>query len=218
MDGLSLVADKSGGIFFKPDNAPFEDDEGWTDLAAGLKWAFYQDEKIAAALRGTIELTNGSDGVFQGNGRGNFSPALLLTHLGNSYAVNGVLGATLPFDSSEESTMGYAAISGAYRVTDSLSALLELNWFRVLEAGHGESDFNNLGQGTHNILEFEGGDVINLGSNNSEKHPDFVSVAIGARYQITSNLNLGVAYEIPLSTKDRGLMDQRVTFDLAMSF
>lgn len=220
MDKLSFVADKSGAIIFRPDDEMglFDSNEGLTNLAAGLKYAFYEDEKIAAAVRGTVELPTGDTEVFQGNGDGSFSPALLLTHFGQGFALNGVVGANLPFDSSELSTMGYAAVSGACKLTDKLSGHLELNWFRVLEAGHGETDFNDLGQGTHNILPFEGGDLINLGATDSEKHPDFVSLAVGARYQITDRVNVGVAYEQPLSTKDRGLMGERVTVDLGMTF
>ncbi|MCF7855422.1 MAG: hypothetical protein K9N51_11540 [Candidatus Pacebacteria bacterium] len=218
-EGLSFVADKSGWIDFNPENGlVFDSNEGMVNLAGGLKWSFFQNDLVTAALRGTVEFPVGDTEVFQGNGRGSASPALLLTHLAPCYAVNGVVGATIPFDSSELSTMGYASLATAYRVTEKMTCHVELNWFRVLEAGRGESDLNDLGKETLNIAEFEGGDLINMGASDSEKHPDFVSVALGARYQITDTINLGVAYEVPVSTHDRGLMDERVTVDLGMTF
>ncbi|MFO7822098.1 MAG: hypothetical protein R6V56_08620 [Lentisphaeria bacterium] len=218
MENLSFVANKSGAISFRPDNDSLAKEEGWANLSGGLKWSFFQNEMLAAALRGTVEIPSGDTEVLQGNGRGSFSPAVLLTHMTPRYAVNGVLGATVPFDSSELSSMGYASLSSAYRCTDKMSALLELNWFRVLEAGHGETDFNEFGKEGHNVLEFEGGDLINLGAADSEKHADFVSMAVGARYQLTDRVNVGVAYELPLTAKDRSLMDERVTLDVGMTF
>jgi hypothetical protein len=68
------------------------------------------------------------------------------------------------------------------------------------------------------LAGFEGGDLINLGATNSEDHRDFVSVAAGARFQLHENISLGVAYELPLTEKEHGLMDQRLTVHLTATF
>jgi len=219
MENLSIVANKAGWIDYNTgdDALGLDSHQGLSDLSGGLKWSFYQDEKVAAALRGTVEIPIGNNEVFQGNGRGSASPALLLTHLGESYVVNGLLGAEVPFDSSERSTMGYAAASFGYRFTQRLAGLLEINWFRVLESGHGEAAFSDV-PNLDNAVSFEGGDLINFGAPKSEIHRDFVSGAIGARCQINPCTHLGVSYEIPLTTEDQGVMDERVTVDFGYTF
>jgi len=219
MENLSLVANKAGWIDYNNgDNSlGLDSHQEFSDLSGGLKWSFYQDENIAAALRGTVEIPVGSNEVFQGNGRGSMSPALLLTHLGQSYAVNGVIGADIPFDSSERSSMGYASASFAYRMTEKLSGLMEINWFRVLESGHGRAKFSD-NPTVDDAVSFEGGDLINFGAPNSEEHRNFVSAALGARFQVTPSANIGLSYEIPLTTKDQGMMDERVTLDIGYTF
>ncbi len=218
-ESLSLVANKSGYIDFNPENT-LSKQEGYADLSAGLKWAFKQDDNLALALRATVEMTTGSDRVLQQNGDGHISPALLMTRFCGRTALNGVLGATIPFDSSEESTLGYLSLAAAYSHTQKLSSHVELNWFRVLANGHGEASSDKQLGGTliGSVTQFEGGDLINLGSEDGNKHANFVSLAIGARYMLTNNFSLAVAYEAPLTSKDLGLMEDRVTTTLTYNF
>jgi hypothetical protein len=215
---LSIVANKSGVVDVNPDST-LNEQEGWNDLAAGLKWAFWQQDCYTAALRATVEFPIGDDDVFQSNGDGHISPALLVTYCTDRVTVNTIIGATLPFNEDEESTVGYLSLGGAYRFTDRLSGHLELNWFRVLEEGDGEADFDGqLAALVPNISEFEGGDLVNFGAVNGERHPNFVSLAIGARYQLTERLGIGVAAEMPLTSEERGLMDERITANLTFKF
>jgi hypothetical protein len=220
-ESLSLVANKSGYTNVNPDNT-LTKQECMNDLSAGLKWAFLQCENYTLALRLTVELPIGETEVFQGNGDGNASPALLATYLSGNNALNAVVGAILPFDDDEESTMGYVSIAHAYRLTEWMSSHIELNWFSVLESGNGDATFEHQRNGMEHLVPglagFEGGDLINLGATNSEDHRDFVSVAAGARFQLHENISLGVAYELPLTEKEHGLMDQRLTVHLTATF
>ena len=85
--------------------------------------------------------------------------------------------------------------------------------------GDGSADYGvQLGNTVPSVLEFEGGDVINLGGNDADEHPDFVSLALGGRFSFTECCSLGVAYEVPLTETDRSLMDQRVTANLSVAF
>ncbi len=218
-ENWSFIANKSGYIDFNPNSTLLENEDGYTDLAAGVKYGFWLKESVAAAVRATVEFTNGDEHVFQGNGEGNVSPAFLMTWMGENMALNSVVGATIPFNNSEESTVGYLALGYAQRLTDRFSVLAELNWFRVLHNGNAEADFS--GQGGSVVpqnVEFEGGDLINFGSENADEHADFVSAAIGGRYQFSDNVSLGVAYERPLTEKKFSLMEDRVTANLSVSF
>lgn len=220
-EGLSLVANKSGYTNFNPENTLTEQ-EGMNDLSAGLKWAFLCCENYTLAFRVTVEFPIGETEVFQGNGDGNVSPALLGTYLMGNNAFNAVVGAILPLDNDEESTMGYVSLAHAYRLTDWMSTHLELNWFSVIESGSGDASFEHQLDGVEKLVPglvaFEGGDLINLGAANSEDHRDFVSVAAGARFQLSDNINLGLAVEVPLTEKEHGLMDQRLTAHLTATF
>lgn len=215
-ESLSLVANKSGYTDLNPDNT-LSKEEGMNDLSAGLKWAFLSCENYTLAARLTVEFPIGETEVFQGNGDGNVSPALLGTYLTGNNAFNAVVGAILPLDNDEESTMGYASIAHAYRLTEWMSTHLELNWLSVIESGSGDATFSNQ-PGVGGLLQFEGGDLINLGATDSEDYRDFVSVAAGTRFQLGENVSLGLAYEIPLSEKEHGLMAQRVTVHLTATF
>lgn len=215
---LAVVANKSGYIDFNPDST-LDKRGGYSDLAAGVKYGFLQSETLAGAFRLTYEFPSGSEEVLQQNGDGHVSPALILTRLEGDLSLTGVLGATLPIDNSEESTLGYAAVSLAKRFTDRLSGLVEVSWFRVLAEGGGEARFN--GQGGNllpMVAEFEGGDVINLGASSADDHPDFVSAALGGRYQLSDKVSIGLAYEMPLTPEEYSLMDDRLTANLSISF
>ena len=214
---LSLVGNKTGYVDFNPDRN-LRKQEGYADIGGGLKWAFWQTETYAAALRATFEFSTGDEAVFQGNGRGNLSPALLVSSVSGDCRVNGVLGAIVPLDEDRESTVGYLSLGCAYRWTDMFSSHVEINYFRVLEEGDGDADFDHQPAGISAILENEGGDLINFGAARAEKHPDFVSAAIGGRCQFTENISLGVGLEFPLTHEQLGLMDERITADLSFTF
>jgi hypothetical protein len=80
--------------------------------------------------------------------------------------------------------------------------LVELNWFHVLDAGDGTGNFpSQVGGAVPAVLEFEGGDVFNLGAVNSGANRDFVTAAFGFRARLTDSVNVGAAYEIPLTNE-----------------
>ena len=218
-DSLSLTAIKDGYVDFNPDNT-LSSEEGFNDLALGLKWRFHHDDGLSLAFRGTVELSTGDDEIFQGNGDGNFSPALIITHQHDKGQCNTVIGATLPFDGDEESTMSYVSLGYARQLTDRLSLIGELNWLRVLDEGDGSANYgaSQLGAAVPTIVEFEGPDLFNLGSANGDDNPDAVTVALGVRYQLTDNVNAGIAYEHPLTDEEDGLFEDRVTLSVTVHY
>jgi hypothetical protein len=52
----------------------------------------------------------------------------------------------------------------------------------------------------------------------SKRNRDFVSAAFGFRSRLTDCIDVGAAYEIPLTDEENGLMEERVTIDLVWKF
>lgn len=210
---FSLVAAKDGYIDFNPDNT-LEEESGFANLAAGVKYAFIYNEQCQHVLSGTaiVELPTGNRDVFQGYGDGAVNLILSGLKLHDNWQFSGSAGAKLPFDGDEESVTGFASAHVSYRVTERFIPLLEVNWFHVMSEGEGEGAA--LGQ----LLEFDGLDLINFGSKHGGRNRDTVTAAAGFRYRMSDCLDLGAAYEMPLTDDSDGLTDSRLTLDLVWRF
>jgi len=209
---FSLLAAKDGYIDFDPDET-LKDESGAADIAAGLKYAFlyYPEQEFILSGKVLFELTHGTNEVFQGNGDGNAAPSFTFLKGFDKFQFEGTLGWILPFNHNEESTMFYNSWHVSYAVTPHIFPLLELNHFRVIRGAHRDALVPS-------IVRFEGGDVINLGSEHGLDHRDFVSMAAGLRYRVFKNLDLGFAFEWPLTDENIGLMQNRYSFDLILHF
>lgn len=221
---LSLVGTKDGYVDFNPDNS-LETDSGFADLAAGVKYAFILDPVEQFAFSGTaaIELPSGDNEVLQGNGDGGIDLSVSALKLHDGWQFAGALGAYLPFDSDEDSTTGFASAHVGYNVTEKLYLLGEVNWFTVLSSGDGSASFGNPSAPApddlvSSVVEFEGGDLFNLGAANSDENRDIVTAALGMRYKLTDLMDIGVAYELPLTDEESNLMDNRITLDIVFNF
>jgi len=210
---LSLIAVKDGYIDFNPDDT-FSDEDGWADLSAGFKYVFKRGEGLVASAKMVVELPVGDDEVWQGNGDGAIDPAVAFVKQSGPWQLNGTLGGVIAL-SDERSSMMYNSWHVSYEVVSNFFPLVELNHIRVLDEGDGGKRFNAQAEGgVPSIAKFEGGDLINLGASNADENEDFVSLAIGARYRLTTDVELGAAYELPLTDDEASLMDYRVTVDL----
>ena len=218
-DTLSLIANKDGYVDFNPSEV-LDPDEGFADIAAGLKWAFLREDNYAVALTGMYEAPIGNRQVWQGNGDGNINASLIGTYFSECGQVNGVLGVILPIDTGEESTMGYASLDLAWNATENLHPLIEFNWFRVLESGDGTSDFsgNQSDDLVPSVIGFEGGDLINFGGEHSDDNRDLITGAVGFSYDLCDNAQIGAAFEVPLTNATDSLMKERITVNLTVLF
>ncbi len=203
-DRLAIVATKDGYINFNPDVGM--DEDGWADIAGGLKYAIVNNpERGILVTPGLIyESQSGSREVFQGNGNGVLRPFLSAAWDRGAPQFMGAIGYNLPFDTDEESTSIDAHFQFAYQATPVFAPLIELNAITYTRNGRAAP------------FDFEGGDLINLGSNDV-KGNTVVTGALGARFRLRKNLQLGVAYEIPLTSRE-DLLDDRVTLDAVFSF
>jgi hypothetical protein len=218
-DRLSIVATKDGYVDMNYDET-LEDQSGFANLGAGLKYAFIRDDASRTALSGTMtfEIPTGNSDVFQGEGDGAVNLILNGLKLIDDWQFAGSIGAQIPF-SDEQSTMGFLSAHASYEVCTWFIPLVEVNWFHVLDAGNGTGNYPSQVNGNvPAVIEFEGGDVFNLGAVNSTANRDFVTAAFGFRSRLTDAVNVGAAYEIPLTDEEDSVMEERVTIDLIWNF
>jgi hypothetical protein len=216
---LSIVATKDGYVDLNPDNT-LSSETGFANLGAGLKYAFILDPASGTALSGTatFELPTGNSDVFQGEGDGAVNLILSGLKLVDAWQFAGGMGLQIPF-SDEQSTEGWLSLHASYETCKWFIPLVELNWFHVLDAGNGTGNYpSQVGGLVPAVVEFEGGDVFNIGAVNSGANRDFVSAAFGFRSRLTDNIDVGAAYEIPLTDENNSLMSERITVDLVWKF
>lgn len=212
-DNLSLIAMKDGYIDFNPDET-LTPDEGWADLAAGLKYVFLRQEGLIASAKAVLELPTGDDEVWQGNGDGAVDPAVAFVKQSGKWQVNGTLGGVIGLD-SDRSTLMYDSWHVSVEALPNFFPLVELNHMLVLDEGNGEARFDNQADGgVPAIARFEAGDLANFGAANAKDNENFVSLALGARYKTCSAASIGAAYEFPLTDDEASLMESRITVDI----
>lgn len=216
---LSIVATKDGYVDVNPDET-LSSESGFANLGAGLKYAFLLDPVAGHALSGTVtfELPTGNRDVFQGEGDGAANLILSGLKMVDAWQFASGAGVILPF-SDQQATSSWVSAHVSYETCPWFIPLVEINWFHVLDAGDGRQAFNSqAGGAVPAVIEFEGGDLFNIGASNAINNRDFVSAAVGFRSRITPAVDVGFAYEFPLTNEDDSLMQDRFTLDLVWKF
>lgn len=196
---LSFIATKDGYIV--SDNPIVGD--GWADVSAGLKYNVVQDcpgQKLLS-VGFTYELPVGSGDALQGNGDGEFNLFATggLEFLDNFHYVT-ASGLRLPADRSNNSQIWYWSNHVDYQIGDTGFYFLgETNWYHWMRSGD------------RFPVAVEGLDVINLGSRGVAGN-DIVTGALGIKYKPMENMELGLAWEVPLTDR-RDILQDRLTFD-----
>ena len=151
-DRLQLIATQDGHADLEADALP--EGEGWNDLAAGLKYAFYVDhEEMAIASIGIRwTLSNGSRDVFKGT---EDEISVFVTgakKYGKFHVVADVVG-RFTVDSDEGNNSLSWDINCSYELCDCFYPLLEYHGFLYtsngdrLDVRDGLLDYGNLGAG-----------------------------------------------------------------------
>jgi hypothetical protein len=220
---LSLVATKDGYIRIRPDaQTPqlWTNQSGFANLGGGLKYAFIYDPENSFVMSGsaTYEFPTGNRDVYQGAGNGALNLILSTVKLWDDFQVAGGAGVRLPFD-GRMSTSSFVSAHASYEVTPWFIPLVELNWHHVLSAGNGVDHFDAQAAGlTAQVATFEGSDLLNFGAANAGQNRDLVTAAVGFRSRLTESVDLGFAYEVPLTSDDDSVIDSRITVDMIWSF
>lgn len=195
-DSLQLVAYKDG---FLDINSGLVEEDGWNDIAAGLKWAFLQDydNALFAAVGVGYEFPLGSPSVFQNDDDirvwASVNKGIGALHLG---ATANVL---IPLSDSD-SLRFYWNAHLDYWLTDQWSVILEANGYHTLDDGDARPPFSGV-------------DVFDIGGG-----PDVVTGAFGAAFRVNENLEFRAAGELPLTQNDDDLWGWRITASAVYSF
>jgi hypothetical protein len=220
-DRLSLVATKDGYVRVRPDTQPlWSNQSGFANIAAGAKYAFILDPAAGFALSGTatLEVPTGNHDVFQGEGNGAVNLILSTVKVWDKFQVAAGAGAHLEF-SNQLADSSFVSAHASYEVTPWFIPLVELNWFHVLSTGDGNFNyFNQAGGAVPVVATFEGNDLLNFGASNASQNRDLVTAAIGFRSRLCKDVDLGLAYEFPLTDANDGIISDRWTLDLVWRF
>lgn len=202
-DRLSLIATKDG---YAVSTNPLIAD-GWADLSLGLKYNLYRDCCTESLLTGGVvyKIPVGSHRTQQGLGDGLFHVFLSGgTELCCDWHYLSSLGFRLPVDDNAETTSMYWSNHLDYHLGHGFYALGECNWYHWLESG------------TNGVPGISGGDLFNLGSTGVAGN-NIVSGAFGVKYKPNRLMELGVAWEVPL-TERRDVLENRLTVDLILRY
>lgn len=197
-DRLSLIAPKDG---YAVSTNPLIAD-GWADVAAGLKYLIYSDPAAQRLLSGGLTYTMpvGSPRTLQARGDGDFHMFLTggAEFLEHAHVIS-ASGFRLPANDNEGSQLWYWSNHFDYQVLQKWYLFNEYNWYHWMKSG-------NIG-----LAGVEGGDLFNLGSTGVAGN-DIVTGAFGVKMKPSSNTELGVAWELPLTDR-RDVLENRITVD-----
>jgi hypothetical protein len=198
-DRFAIIATKDGYIDLNPDEN-LTDEEGSANLGGGFKYAFYKDDQLGriatAGLR--YEAATGDPDVFQGQGDGIINPLLTGAMALGPVNLMSMTQLRVAVDDEDSSFFDYS-LHADYPINDFYPSL-ELNVVDVIDEGE------RIG------LTGEGFDLVNFGSSASEGKTT-VTMAVGARYRLTKDVDLGAAYEFALTNHD-DIFDWRITTDM----
>jgi hypothetical protein len=230
-DRLALIATKDGYMWKRPDNPLLPETEGWMNLAAGLKYALYQDRDagriVSAVLR--YEAPTGAHDTLQGEGDGAILPSITGAVRLGDIALQGDFGAAIGLGSSQSSALFYHVYL-AYPLLPRFSPFIQFSGMHWVESGDGslEVPLSKAGQqalGVSSVAvsavegiygRFEGADVLNLGATRADGL-DYVTFGIGAHVRASDHVTISLGWEGPMSKREL-ITEQRVTTSVALEF
>ncbi len=229
-DRLAFIATKDGVGFHDPASLP--DATGAFNLALGFKYALWKTAGenwsaiVTPSLRYEIPIPQGQ--IFQGGDPGVFIPAIATGFQHGNWHLIGSFGGFAPISGQLSSSNFFYnfRVDHAFPVgreswwITHIAPFIELNGIHWITSGDGSRTIRVGGtvDTVANLLPpgFEGVDVVNLG-NPGVAGNDYVTMAWGVRIPFRTGLNLGFAYERPLSNT-RDITEQRVTVNATFEF
>ena len=220
---LSLIATKDGYAEMDYENS-LRDKSGFADLSLGLKYSPIIDHESQFALTTglRVEIPTGDDEVYQGSGDGVVNPFVSAAKGYGNIHFQVYEGVRLPVDDEEQATINDFSLHVDYKIGN-FYPLAEFHWRHVLASGEGGDntvDVPGVGNGIPlNAANpnLEGLDIANLGTSDTQGQ-NYTNFALGFRYKINDAMNMGFAWESPLSDNDDGMFDERYTLDFIYSF
>lgn len=200
---LSFIATKDGYSFLNADGLP--EDEGWNDIAAGLKYTFYADpeNQLLMAAGARYQFESGDDEVLQGNVP-ELSPFFSIAKGFDRLHFLAAITHRIPLDSGDGNNVLQWDLHIDYDIAPDvlpgLAPFFELHGLHYLD------------DGDRVPLSVGGIDYANLGSDNVSGST-VITAGIGARWELTPHASVGVGYHHALTNvnadtfKDRFMID-----------
>lgn len=204
-DRLAIIATKDGFVDLKSDEV-LDDNSGWADLSAGVKYAFYKDDQSRqiATVGLRYEIPVGEKEVFQGQGDGAFNPFLSAGFGIGRF--NFMLGTGFRLALDDEDSSFYDLDLHLDTKLGIFHPLVEIGVYNVVDGGE------------RLPIADEGEDFFNFGASEASGNT-LVTAAVGTRIDLVENVSFGAAYEFPLSDGEgSNILDYRVTTDLSIRF
>ena len=187
-DRLQLFADKDGIVRLSPN--PGKSVTGLANIAAGAKYVFYRDveNQTLGSVALQYEAPTGYANIFQNQGSVNLAAYFIF---GKQFGQN--THALLQF--GQNAAMN--KLNSGYFLTSAhldhrfgkFTPFYEANWFYYNQSGTFLPTLNTEGGG---LIGLGAGQIMGL---------NYVTNAVGFKYDLTPNAELGVGYEFQLSNR-----------------
>ena len=205
-DRLAIIATKDGYVQIRS-KVPSLNNDGWADIAAGVKYALIDDVENQFIVTPGVkfEFPWGEEDALQGNGDGEVNLFVSAMKGWDKLHLTGSLGARLPLDTDEETASLHYSLQLDYAGCKYFIPFVTMNGFTVLTEGDGPA-FGGI----------EGYDLINFGASDAGG-VSTITLGAGFRSKVHKNVDVGFAFEQCVTTP-KGLFDNRFTFDAVVHF
>jgi hypothetical protein len=198
-DRIALIATKDGYVWWRPDEV-LTDEEGFANVAFGVKGAFWKDDAHAFIATGGLryETRWGSRDVFMGRGDGLMNPFLSVAKGLGDFHAQLYSGPRIAI-SGNDSSFWDVAVHFDYKL-GAFYPLVEWNIVHTLDGGR------------RLPLAQEGFDLVDLGSRFAGGET-VAALAFGLRWRICDTIDVGATAGYPISQR-QDVFGWRVTTDL----
>jgi len=227
-DRLGFIATKDGYAWHTPNIGILPNERGFLNIAAGLKYAFWQDRDRGRIVSGVLrfEIPIGSAHVFQGFSNGTVLPSVTAAwRLGKVHLI-GDLGGQIPFDLNQQTTSIFYHLYADYSLTRWLQPFIQISGQTFTTSGDGSLRVHLRGGGT---IPFgtaltalgepgqEGADVLNLGSPGIAGTTQ-LAIGGGIHIPLTKHVTWSTSYEANVLNDNQSLYRRRVITALTLEF
>ena len=206
---LGFLATTDGYAFTEFDSV-LPSEEGFADLAVGLKYAVHYDpaagEILTLGLRYTIPSGNLDVGGLELSGVGagylhGFVSGMKI--MDNGLQLQGNIGLQQALKGNTTS-FAYGSVHASYEIAPGVYPLVEANVFLPYDGGDRLAN-----------SELTGFDIADVGSSDPE---ETVTLAAGARWRPVENAIFGAAFEYNVNENSNTLFQWRAMFDAVLHF
>lgn len=203
---LTLIADKDGIARLHPQGGP--QSSGFLNVAAGLKYTLLRDveHQRLGAVGFQYEIPSGEAEVFQNHGSGVWTVFGIYAQEFGCWHL--LINEAFQFgqNARDNSSFFFTQIHIDRQLFGWLYPLAEFNWYKYVSGGN---------RGIP-LAVGEGDGLLNLGTSGMEGK-DLATLAIGAKAKVGRHLDIGAAWETPLSDR-KDLIRQRLLVECILRY